>query len=151
MKKMLFLTLTLALLIAGAAQAKPPEATILGVSLEMSRAEAHTVLGKIGSLDREERQRQEIWHIRSDRFKSVILGYDKEGRVRYVTAVSRPGGRRMRYSDAGRMGAAQHHVAGKTHTYTWTVKPGKGEPFLVIAIGRDPKYLSYYSLKRPNV
>lgn len=151
MKPMLFLALTFALLIPAPAEAKTPAANILGVSLEMTKSDVHAVLGRIGSLDREERKSQEIWHVRSDRFQSVILGYDKDGRVRYVTAVSRPDGRRMRYSDAGPTAAAQHHVAGKTHTYTWNVQPRGGEPFLVIAIGRDPRYLRYYSLKRPNV
>ena len=138
------------------AAALGPRRDVLGVRLEMSEAEAHNVLAKIGELrndpDRRNAAFEQVWVLRDDpRFSHVILGLDKkQKRVRYVTAVAREGApKRMRYSEVADLKKAQREVSPVSYSYTWEVKPGKGErAYFLIATGRDPQYLTYFSIKR---
>lgn len=143
-----FTILTSLVTLAAAAKQAPHE--ILGIRLGMNKAVAHERLAKIGSLHHEERKSQEIWSIRDRRYRSIMIGYDKDGGVRYVTAVARPDGRRVRYCDVVNTKAARHEVAGQSQTYTWAVSPEAAAAYEVIAIGRHPKYLTYFSLKRAD-
>jgi hypothetical protein len=120
---------------------------ILGVRLNMPRAEVRTVLGQRGKLEREERKRQEVWSIDDARFSGVIVGYDTDWNVRFVTAVAKPDGQPVRYADVLDVPRAELRTAGQTHTYTWPI----GKPdYYVIAIG-GPERLEYFSLKKdPN-
>jgi hypothetical protein len=128
-----------------------PPADVLKLRLEMSREEVHRRLEQLGArLEREERGRQEVWTLLSEpRFGSVLVGYDAEYRVRYVTAIARQGGRRMRYSDVASLKSAYAENTIASYRYTWQVKPSKkSEGYFVIVTGRDPQYLTSLSIKR---
>jgi hypothetical protein len=119
----------------------------------MTQIEVHRRLQKIGTLDREVRGRQEVWTLSSEpRFASLLIGFDKDFKVRYVTVIAREGGPRMRYSDLAPINQAYAENAGGAYTrYTWEAKPGKQKPgYFLIAEGRDPEYLKSYSIKRHN-
>ena len=85
--------------------------------------------------------------MRDPRFTSLIIGYDPEWNVRYVTAVANPNGAPVTYTDVLEVSAAEHRSAGGSHTYTW--KTGS-PPYYVIAIG-GPERVSYLSLKKDPV
>ena len=126
---------------------------ILGLRLNMTKAEAETRLKEIGTFVRDERKGQQIWALRDDRFSHVILGADKEGRLRFVTAVAHEGekAKRMRYSDIGDTGKARQagDPAINNFNYEWSLPEEKDAPeMLVIARGRDAEFLSTYTLKR---
>jgi hypothetical protein len=117
---------------------------ILGVRLDMPRAEVRSTLERVGTFEREERKRQEVWTVDDPRFQSLIVGYDADWNVRFVTGVARPEGTAIAYADVLDPASAEHKSAGQTHTYTWTAGT---PPYYVIAIG-GPERLDYLSLKK---
>lgn len=126
---------------------------VLGLRLEMSKAEAQKRLQEIGKFVRDERKRQEIWEVKDDHFSHVILGFDAKDMLRYITAVAREDkdAKRVEYSAIGDV--EQAHQAGdpaiKNYNYEWRLAAAKGSAeALVIARGRDDKFLSTYSLKK---
>ena len=150
MKKLIgiFLLLAAGAVISAAAPVKVrPE--IMGIALDMKRVDAQTRLKAIGSLEREERKRQEIWAIRDQRISHILIGYDAESRVRYVTAIARADGPRMRYEEVANVGAAQRTHNQGNLKFTWEVEPRRGHfAYVVTARGHDPKYLDSYSVKK---
>ena len=147
-KQMLSLCLLLALAaMAGAAQAKVrPE--IMGVALEMSREAAQARLKAIGQLEKEDR-RQEVWAIKDSRISHLLVGYDADYRVRYVTAIARTDGPRMRYQEVADLKSAQRRNNQGNYRFTWEIPERRGQvAFVVIAHGRDPNFLDSYSIKK---
>jgi hypothetical protein len=132
------------------AQAKEPLRDVVGVRLNMSREDAHRRLQKIGRMEREERGRQEVWTLEKEpRFASVLVGYDKEFKVRYVTAIAREGGARMLYTSVASLKSAYAENAPGHFKYSWEVKArGKSPAYFVIVMGRDPQYLTSLSIKK---
>ena len=147
----LFLFLSLGML--GSISAETLARQILGVRLSMSEEEAHTRLREIGSMVREESLSQEVWKVRDPNYANILIGYAKDGKLRYVTAVARTDkeGERVAYSAIGDLKKAKQ--AGdskiKVYNYQWHLPAEKAEPeTMVFAIGRDPEHLDTYSLKR---
>ena len=133
---------------AGAAQAKVrPE--IMGVALEMSREAAQARLKAIGQLEKEDRKRQEVWAIKDSRFSHLLVGYDADYRVRYVTAIARTDGPRMRYQEVADLKSARRLNNQGNYRFTWDIPERRGQfAFVVIAHGRDPNFLDSYSIKK---
>ncbi len=146
------LLFVLMLLFASVAQAKTPRGEVLGLRIGMSRDETHRRLQKMGRMEREERKRQEVWTLEGDtRFSSALIGYDADFKVRYVTAIAREGGRRMRYNDVASIKSARAENAPGSYRYIWDVKPKAKRPgYFVIVQGRDPEYLTSLSIKTHN-
>ena len=129
-----------------------PRRDIVGLRLGMTKEAARRHLQKIGNLQREERKRQEVWEVRDAYFSHIIVGFDDEGHVRFVTAVAREGGgRRMRYSAVASLKRARQEgdVSINNYNYVWDLAArGKEPQGIVVARGRDPLYLSTYSIKK---
>src|SRR5687767_961689 len=145
--------LTLCLLLAVAAFATAAQAKlrpeIMGVSLSMSRDDARARLKSLGSLEKEQRKRQEVWAIKDPRISHLLVGYDTEYRVRYVTAIARANGPRIRYDEVAEIKNAQRVNTQGNYKFTWQVAARSGQfAYLLIAHGRDPQYLESYSIKR---
>ena len=126
---------------------------ILGLRVDMPKAEVQKRLQVIGKFVRDERKRQEIWEVRDASFSHVVVGFDGKDTLRFVTAVAREDkeAKRVAYNDIA--ATAHAHQAGdpaiNNFNFEWRLAAHKGEPeALVIARGRDPKFLSTYSLKR---
>jgi hypothetical protein len=134
--------------LAGAVPAKSrPE--IMGVMLGMNRADARARLSSVGTLDKEQRKRQEVWSVKDPRISHVLVGYDTDFRVRYVTAIARAGGPRIRYQDVGDVKSARRTDTQGNVKLTWEVSARHGQlGYMIIARGRDPQFLESYSLKR---
>lgn len=137
-----------------AAEAKP-ERAILGIHLDMARDAARKRLQEIGKFERDERKRQEIWKVDDKSFSHVIVGFDKNDTLRYVTAVAREDkeAQRVAYSEIGDLKQARQ--AGdpkiKNFNYEWDLPAEKRDPEGVVsARGRDEKFLTTYSLKRTS-
>ena len=152
------LTRALPLLLASLVFCAPVGATelkrdILGLRLNMTKAEAEARLKEIGTFVRDERKGQQIWELRDDRFSHLIFGADSDGRIRFVTAVAREGeeAKRVRYSEIGDPKKARQagDPAIKNFNYEWSLAKGKDAPeMLVMARGRHEEFLSTYSIKR---
>ena len=106
----------------------------------------------MGTLVRKEANRQEAWQIRDKAFSHLIVGFNKDGKLRYVTAVAREDkdAKRVSYDEIGDLKKARQAGDPKVSNfnYEWELPADKTNPhMLVIAIGRDPKLLSTYTLK----
>lgn len=147
MKRILIVCL-LVVSVAGAAQARvKPE--IMGIALEMSRDAAQARLKAIGQLEKEDRKRQEVWAIKDPRISHLLVGYDADYRVRYVTAIARSDGPRMRYQEVADLKSARRLSNQGNYRFTWEVPERHGQfAFVVIAHGRDPNFLDSYSVKK---
>ena len=101
---------------------KRPRPEVLGVRLELSKRDAHERLKKLGNLSKEQRKNQEVWVIGDARVSHLIVGYDPEDRVRYVTALARADAPRIRYDEIASLKTAQLVSAPGTYRYTWEVE-----------------------------
>ena len=146
---MKFFSRILLILAAACATATSPHAArdLFGVAVNDRKAEVHAKLGAVGSLQREESKRQEVWDVRDPRFRGAIVGYDSEWRVRFITAVAKEDGDPVRYADVLDLAAATHRTSGSTHNYRWTPR---GADYTIIAIGNDPERLTYVTLTKAN-
>jgi|ERR1700754_1325347 len=124
---------------------------ILGVSLGMTREATQQRLKTIGRLEKEERKRQEVWAVNDPRISHILVGYDTDYRVRYITAIARAGGPRIRYQEVVDVKHAQR--VNYQGNYKFTLEARRGQvAYVTIAHGRDPQYLDSYSVKKvdPN-
>lgn len=148
MKRLLNLSLIVLLGVSASVIAATPRPEIMGISLGMTRADARARLQSLGTLERETRKRQEIWAIKDARISHLLVGYDPDLRVRYVTAIARGAGSRIRYEDVADLKGAQRLENQGNYKLTWQVGARSGHPaYVLIAHGRDPRYLESYSVK----
>lgn len=151
MKRLLSLPLLLVIgALVSAAPARPrPE--ILGISLDMKRDGALARLKSIGSLERQAGKGQEVWAVKDARISHLLVGYDAENRVRYVTAIVRTDGPRIRYLEVADPKSAQRSENAGNHKFTWEIEERRGQSaFILIARGHDAQYLDSYSVKKKD-
>ena len=133
--------------------AAEPSREILGLSLAMTKDAARARLQEIGTFERDERKQQEIWKVRDPSFSHVIIAFNKEGHVRFITAVAREDkeAKRVRYGDVAPLDRARQagDVAVKNFNFRWDLPAGENGPAAELsARGRDSEFLSTYSIKR---
>lgn len=126
--------------------ATTPKAEIAGISLGMSRVDVRARLQSLGTMEKETRKRQEVWAIKDERISHLLVGYDPDMRVRYVTAIARTGGPRIRYDEVGELKSAERVQNQGNYKLTWQVAARSGHAaYLLIAHGHDPQFLDSYS------
>lgn len=131
--------------------AATPRDEIMGIALGMSKADAQARLQKLGTLERETRKRQEVWAVKDPRVSHLIVGYDPDSRVRYVTALARSGAARIRYDEVADPKSAERLNNQGNYKLTWEVAERSGHAgYLLIAHGHDPQYLDSYSIKKAD-
>jgi hypothetical protein len=151
MKRLTSLSLLLVIGVLVSAAPARPRPEIMGVSLEMSRDNARARLQSIGSLEKEDRKRQEVWAVKDPRISHLLVGYDAENRVRYVTAIARTDGPKIRYQEIADLKSAKRTVVQGNHKFTWEIEEHRGQfGYILIARGHDPKYLDSYSVKKAD-
>lgn len=135
------------------AYAQEVQRQVLGIHFKLAKEDVHKRLKEIGSFVRAERKRQEIWQVRDASFSHLIVAFDKNAKLRFVTAVSREDAdaKRVPYTQIGNVEKARQ--AGdpsiNNFNYEWDLPSLDGHPhLLVIARGRDPTFLTTYSLKK---
>jgi len=126
---------------------------ILGLRLEMPKTEVQRRLQDIGRFVRDERKRQQVWEVRDPSFSHLVVGFDSKDLLRYVTAVAREDtkAKRVSYVEVGDVREARQagDPAIKNFHYQWSLPAEKGDwEILIVVRGRDPEFLSTYSLKR---
>lgn len=90
-----------------------------------------------------------MWAVKDPRISHLLVGYDPENRVRYVTAIARTGGPRIRYQDVADLKSAQQSHLQGNHKFTWQFPAKHGRiAYTIIARGHDPQYLDSYSVKK---
>jgi hypothetical protein len=115
----------------------------------MPEAKARAQLAKIGQMQKEE-EGQQVWRLLGDEhYAHLIVGFDAEKRVRYVTAITEPSGTAVKYGDLGDVSKATRTGQPGNLTYTWKGRDDKEKfEYLAIAKGKDAQRLSSFSVKR---
>lgn len=122
---------------------------IFGVSVGMSKTDAESRLKEAAKLIRLDRKRQEVWALKPDaRFSHLAVGYDKEDRIRYITAFAKPkDATPFAPSEIGNLADAKQDMTEPNYRYTWQVAARDGKPaYDVIAQGSKPESIAQYSL-----
>jgi hypothetical protein len=142
----------LLLSVAPLASARQPAPRILGLHLGMSYAQAHSRLSEIGQFKSED-EGQQVWILSHDqRYQYAIVGFDRGRRVRYITVLARPEGKPVSYSDVGDLANATRSGGPGNLRYTWKAHDEIGGfEYLVIAKGKNHRYLDRYAVKRLGV
>ena len=132
--------------------AKQPPPEILGLRLGMSYTQAHARLNQLGKFKSED-EGQQVWTLSHDKhYQYVIVGFDRDRNVRYVTVLVRPDGRPVNYADVGNLSDATRSGRAGNLRYTWKANDKKGRfEYLAIAKGKDPRYLNRYAVKRLGI
>ncbi len=153
MKNFLLVCLAVALSAASATAGPPkPSREILGLNLSMDKEEALERLKKIGKFERAEGGWQEVWKIRDPGYSHLIVGFGQDEKLNFITAVARKDkeAKLVSYAKAGDVAAARQtgDPKVKNFNYQWELAAAKGQPrAVVIAAGRDPKFLTTLSIK----
>ena len=151
MKRLTSISLLLVIGVLVSAAPARPRPDILGINLEMSRDDARARLQSIGSLQREDQKRQEVWTVNDSRISHLLVGYDAENRVRYVTAIARTNGPGIRYQEIADLKSARRTVVQGNHKFIWEIEARRGQfAYVLIARGHDPQYLDSYSVKKAD-
>ena len=117
---------------------------LLGLYPGMTDTDAHHVLQKLGGIVRGEGKPKQTWKLKDPRYGYLVLRYDENWRIHWVTAFAREGGRRVRYRDIGDPSLATH--SGQ-HFYDWKIPARRGAgTWSLVARGSDPKYLDSISI-----
>jgi hypothetical protein len=134
------------------AVAKQPAPQILGLRLGMSYTRAHARLTEIAQFKSQD-EGQQVWTLSHDKhYQYVIIGFDRDRNVRYVTAIARPDGQRVSYADVGNLADATRSGGEGNLRYTWKANDKKARfEYLAIAKGIDSRYLNQYAIKRLGV
>ena len=142
----------LALSLTASAAGKQPAPQILGLRLGMAYERAHARLNEIGQFKSEDED-QQVWTLRNDKhYQYLIIGFDRERTVRYVTVIARPDGHPVNYADVGNLADATRTGGAGNLRYTWKANDKKGGfDYLAIAKGKDQRYLNRYAVKRLGV
>ena len=149
MKSLLSISLLLLLAVVINAVPAKPRPQIMGITLDMRRDAAQARLQTIGSLEKQDRKRQEVWAIRDQRISHLLIGYDAENRVRYITAIARADGPRLRYQDVADINSAECISNQGNLKFTWHVAAHRRQlAFILVARGHDPQYLDSFSIKK---
>lgn len=154
MKKLILINLLLFIWEASAVEASAQhlQRQILGLHLNMTKEAAHKRLQEIGTVIRHEENRQEAWQVRHESFSHLLVGFDMEDKLRYVTAVAREDkeAKRVAYSDIGDLKKARQAGDPKINNfnYQWELPARDGNPRMVVIVaGRAPKLVTTYTLK----
>jgi hypothetical protein len=138
--------------VAPLAAARQPAPQILGLRLGMSYDQAHVRLNDIAQFKSED-EGQQVWTLTHDqRYQYLIIGFDRDRHVRYVTALARPEGKPVSYAEVGDLAHATRTGGPGNLRYTWRVRDKEGRlEYLVIAKGKDQRHLDRYAIKRLGV
>jgi len=118
---------------------------VLGLTPGMSDTEVQRRLEKIGEVVRGKDRLKQTWKLRDPRYGYLVVRFDEEWRMHWVTALAREGGRRVRYRDIGDPAFATHTGG---HFYHWTIPDRRGSgTWTVVARGGDPRYLDSVSIQ----
>src|ERR1700676_5556019 len=145
---LVFLVLSLSVVAYG----RQPAPEILGLRLGMSYSQAHARLNEIGQFKSED-EGQQVWTLSRDKhYQYLIIGFDRDRNVRYVTVLPRPDGQPVNYADVGNLAYAARSGGEGNLRYTWKANDKKGHfEYLAIAKGKDQRYLNRYAVKRLGV
>lgn len=135
---------TLPLCISRAAE---PEVELAGIHIGQPLDQVRHALSGKASFEKED-EGQQVWRVLTDpAMQYVILGFDRERRVRYITALAAPGGAPLTCAPLG--DAPNPVKSGKAGNNEWWREIKQpGMELRVIARGASPDRLSSCSIRK---
>ena len=109
----------------------------------MSKADAQQRLEEIATFESEGRKVGQLWRLKNDpHFSSVAVDYDKENRVRFVTAFveKTTAKEKIKFTEVGDLTKAGAEIVEPHYRYIWEV-PAEGD---------NPEFVETYSLAKIN-
>lgn len=124
---------------------------LLGLSIGMSKEQAQRRLEEIATFESEARKVGQLWRLKNDpHFSSVAVDYDKENRIRFVTAfVEKTAKEKIRFTDVGDLTKARAEIIEPHYRYIWEVPGTDDKPaYFVNVYGDNPEFVTTYSLAK---
>ena len=127
---------------------------ILGISVGMNKPDAQRRLEEIATFESEGRKVGQLWRLKNDpHFSSVAVDYDKENRVRFVTAFveKTTAKEKIKFTEVGDLTKARAEIVEPHYRYIWEV-PAEGDKaaYVVNVYGDNPEFVETYSLAKIN-
>jgi len=127
---------------------------ILGVSVGLSKADAQQRLEEIATFESAGRKVGQFWKLKNDpHFSSVAVDYDKENRIRFITAFveKTTAKEKIRFTEVGDLAKAKAEIVEPHYRYIWEV-PAEGDnpAYIVNVYGDNPEFVDTYSLAKKN-
>lgn len=122
---------------------------VLGISVGMENEKAEKHLKEIGKLLREEKGRQQLWVLKDDlQYGHLAVGFNRENRVQYVTAIAKPnGGTAVKPDQIGSLSTAKQEINGPNYRYSWAVAARENNPeYLITVQGNQPESVALYTM-----
>lgn len=140
-------------LVAAACSAKHTvgvPADVLGLTIGMDKSDSTTHLQEIAEFERDERQNQQVWKLKdASRFSAVAIGYNRENKVRYVTAFvdKEQAKEHIKFSDVGDLSKAKAEIVRPHYRYIWEVPSAAGtEPYTMNVYGDNAEFVTIYTI-----
>ncbi|MBA2737631.1 MAG: hypothetical protein H0U50_12695 [Pyrinomonadaceae bacterium] len=118
----------------------------------MSKADAQRRLEEIAAFESGDRKVGDLWKLKNDpHFSSIAVGYDKENRVRFITAFveKTTAKEKIKFTDVGDLTEAKAEIVEPHHRYIWEVPASDGKPaHFVNVYGDNPESVTIYSLSK---
>ena len=127
---------------------------ILGIRIGMSKTEVQSRLEPIAGFESEGRKVGQLWKLKNDpHFSSIAVDFDKENKVRFVTAFieKSTAKEKLKFADIGDLTKARAEIVEPHYRYIWEV-PAEGEnpAYIVNVYGDNPEFVQTYSLSKAN-
>jgi len=127
---------------------------ILGISIGMSKADAQQRLEEIATFESGGRKVGQLWKLKNDpHFSSIAVDYDKENRVRFITAFveKTTAKEKIKFTEVGDLTKAKAEIVEPHHRYVWEVPAEGDKPAYVVNVyGVDAEFVENYSLAKIN-
>ena len=123
---------------------------VLGISLGMSKADTQLQLEKIATLESEGRKVGQLWKLKNDpHFSSLAVAYDKDNRVRFVTAFveKTEAKEKIKFAEVGDLTKATAEIIEPHYRYIWEVSAdGDKAAYVVNVYGDNSEFIQTYTL-----
>jgi hypothetical protein len=121
-----------------------------GIYIGMKQEDALRRLEEIAVFESKTRKAGHLWKLKDDsRFSHLAIDFNKENKIRFVTAFVDPATakERIRFADVGDLTTARAEISEPHYRYIWEVPAEGDEPACVVNIyGDNPEFVTTYSL-----
>ena len=132
------------------AQIAPAPATLFGLHIGQPAAQVQAALAGHATFQREE-ERQQIWQVVDDpAMQYLIIGFDRDRQVRYVTALAKQDGTAMHCAPLGDQATATKSISSGAIELRKDLEEA-GQDLTIIARGSSPDHLASCSIKKRGV
>lgn len=123
---------------------------LLGIYVGMNQADAQKRLEEIAVFESKARKAGHLWKLKDNpHFSHLAIDYNKENKIRFVTAFADPATakERLRFAEVGDLTTAEAEISEPHYRYVWEVPAEGDKPACVVNIyGDNPEFVTTYSL-----